>query len=74
MPSYSGTFRGLFLVAGKTHLNRVGTRGIGTFDAAAALRQETFVLGPIEWIEIDSSGSAPETLMRASAVLGPRDG
>ena len=65
-------FRGLFLVADlQTRLNRVGTRGLDASDAnaAVALQQELFALGSIEWIEIDASGSLPETLERARAAI-----
>jgi uncharacterized protein len=65
-------FRGLFLVADlQTRLNRVGTRGLDASDAnaAVALQQESFALGSIEWIEIDASGSLPQTLERARAVI-----
>ena len=68
----SVAFRGLFLVADlQTRLNRVGTRGLDASDAnaAVALQQESFALGRIEWIEIDASGSLPETLERARAVI-----
>ena len=37
--------------------------------AAVALEQETFALGAMEWIEIDASGSLPETLERARAAI-----
>ena len=65
-------FRGLFLVADlQTRLNRVGTRGLDASDAnaAVALQQETFALGRIEWIEIDASGSLPQTLERVRAAI-----
>ena len=65
-------FRGLFLIADlQTRLNRVGTRGLDASDAnaAVALQQESFAVGRIGWIEIDASGSLPETLERARAAL-----
>ena len=65
-------FRGLFLVADlETRLHRVGTRRLDASDATAAvaLQQESFALGAMEWIEIDASGSLPETLERARAAI-----
>ena len=70
--SANTAFRGLFLVADlQTRLNRVGTRGLDASDAnaAVALQQESFALGRIEWIEIDASGSLPQTLERARAAI-----
>ena len=70
--SANAAFRGLFLVADlQTRLNRVGTRGLDASDAnaAVALQQESFALGSIEWIEIDASGSLPQTLERARAAI-----
>jgi hypothetical protein len=65
-------FRGLFLVADlQARIARVGTRGLDASDAnaAVALQQETYALGRIEWIEIDASGSLPETLAHARAAI-----
>ena len=66
-------FRGLFLVADiQTRLDRVGTRDLDASDAnaAVAVQQESFALGRIAWIEIDASGSLPQTLERARAAIG----
>ena len=65
-------FRGLFLVADlQTRLNRVGMRGLDASDAnaAVAVQQESYALGNIDWIEIDASGSLPETLEHARAAI-----
>ena len=70
--STGSAFRGLFLVADiQTRINRVGTRGLDASDAnaAVALQQESFALGRIEWVEIDASGSLPETLERSRAAI-----
>ena len=70
--STDSAFRGLFLVADlQTRINRVGTRGLDASDAnaAVALQQESFALGRIEWVEIDASGSLPETLERSRAAI-----
>ncbi len=55
----------------QTRINRVGTRGLDASDAnaAVALQQESFALGRIEWVEIDASGSLPETLERSRAAI-----
>jgi predicted kinase len=70
--SAHAAFCGLFLVADlQTRLNRVGTRGLDASDAnaAVAVQQESYVLGSIEWTEIDASGSLPEALERARAAI-----
>jgi aminoglycoside phosphotransferase family enzyme/predicted kinase len=70
--SAGAAFRGLFLEADlETRLHRVGTRRLDASDATAAvaLQQESFALGTMEWIEIDASGSLPETLERARAAI-----
>jgi aminoglycoside phosphotransferase family enzyme/predicted kinase len=70
--SAKSAFRGLFLVADiQTRLDRVGARGLDASDAnaAVALQQESFALGRMAWTEIDASGSLPETLERARAVI-----
>jgi aminoglycoside phosphotransferase family enzyme/predicted kinase len=68
-------FKGLFLIADlQTRLNRVGRRGLDASDADArvALQQEAFDLGPIEWSEIDASGSLPKILERARDAIAER--
>ena len=73
--SADAAFRGLFLIADmQTRLDRVGARGLDASDAsdanaAVAVQQESFALGRIEWIEIDASGSLPQTLERARAAI-----
>jgi predicted kinase len=65
-------FRGLFLVADlQTRIDRVGSRGHDASDATAnvARQQESFALGPIEWTEIDASGSPETTLKRARLAI-----
>ena len=65
-------FRGLFLVADlQTRIDRVGSRGLDASDATAdvALQQESFALGPIEWTEIDASGSPEEMLELARVAI-----
>jgi aminoglycoside phosphotransferase family enzyme/predicted kinase len=66
-------FRGLFLTADlETRLARVGQRVLDASDADAAVvrQQESYRLGPVDWIEIDASGTPNQTLQRARAALG----
>jgi hypothetical protein len=63
---------GLFLTASpELRLARVGTRLHDASDAedAVARAQERYDLGPINWTQIDASGTVEETLVRAQAVL-----
>jgi len=73
--SHGAAFHGLFLDADlKTRLARVGTRirDASDADASVARSQETFDLGPIAWTQIDASGAANDTLMRARSALKGR--
>jgi uncharacterized protein len=66
-------FRGLFLVADlATRLSRVGTRTGDASDAdgTIARAQEHYDLGPIDWRQIDASGSPDDTLRLVRAALG----
>jgi hypothetical protein len=63
----------LFLTADlATRLARVGQRVLDASDADAAVvrQQESYRLGPVDWIEIDASGTPNQTLQRARAALG----
>jgi uncharacterized protein len=63
---------GLFLTASaEIRLARVGTRLHDASDAedAVARAQERYDLGPIDWTQIDASGTVEETLVRAQAAL-----
>jgi len=65
-------FYGLFLAATlATRLARVGARTADASDADAAVakRQESYALGPLDWIAIDASGTPAQTLARAEAAL-----
>jgi uncharacterized protein len=64
--------RGLFLTADlATRLARVGTRTRDASDAdeKVARTQETYDLGPLDWTQIDASGTPEHTLSRALAAL-----
>jgi aminoglycoside phosphotransferase family enzyme/predicted kinase len=64
--------QGLFLTADlETRLKRVGGRAGDASDAdrAVALAQERYELGPMDWQEVDASGSPESTLKRAKAAL-----
>ena len=70
------SFRGLFLTAdSETRIARVGARvgDASDADADVAREQAGYDLGTIDWIEIDASGTAEETLARARAALGIPD-
>jgi aminoglycoside phosphotransferase family enzyme/predicted kinase len=61
-------FHGLFLVADlATRIARVGRRAgdASDADAAVAARQERYPLGPLDWSEVDASGTPAQTLVRA---------
>jgi hypothetical protein len=66
-------FHGLFLEAPlATRLARVGSRNrdASDADAAVALAQESYDLGPLAWARIDAAGSLDETLRQARSQLG----
>ena len=66
-------FEGLWLMAPLETLEaRVGARLGDASDATPAVvrRQVTFETGPIDWIQIDASGSAEASLSMALAALG----
>jgi aminoglycoside phosphotransferase family enzyme/predicted kinase len=64
--------RGLFLTADlATRLARVGARVHDASDAdeKVARTQESYDLGPLDWTQIDASGTPEDTLSRALAAL-----
>jgi aminoglycoside phosphotransferase family enzyme/predicted kinase len=66
-------FHGLFLEAPlATRLARVGARSrdASDADAAVALAQESYDLGPLAWTRIDAAGSLDDTLRQARSHLG----
>jgi hypothetical protein len=68
-------FVGLFLTADlATRLARIEQRQGDASDATrdVAMKQETFAIGAVEWHAIDASGTAADTLRRASAFLPVR--
>ncbi len=69
-------FTGLMLMADvETRIARVSrrTNDASDADAAIALRQEQYELGPIDWIIIDANGAPDETLARARKALDEID-
>jgi len=63
---------GLFLIADiDTRVGRVGARArdASDADAAVARTQERYQLGPLDWAQIDASGTPETTLARAKAAL-----
>lgn len=65
-------FHGLFLSADlETRIARVGARVADASDADAevARQQEHYQLGPLDWRDVDASGSPDETLQRARRIL-----
>jgi hypothetical protein len=63
---------GLFLTANlETRIARVGGRAKDASDAgpSVARAQESYDLGPLEWAEIDASGTPLDTLKRAKIAL-----
>jgi predicted kinase len=68
-----GAFHGLFLTADlATRLARLGRRAgdASDADAAVALAQEQYDLGTMDWVKVDASDDAAETLRRVKTVLG----
>jgi hypothetical protein len=66
-------FRGLFLTADLSlRVARVGKRTDDASDAdeKIARAQEAYDLGPLDWQEIDASGTPAQTLARAKTALG----
>ncbi len=66
-------FLGLFLTADlATRIARVGGRKNDASDADAkiARAQEQYDLGPLDWHEVDASGTPDESLARAKKALG----
>jgi uncharacterized protein len=65
-------FQGLFLTADlETRLLRLRTRArdASDADAAVAQRQESYVLGDLNWAEVDASGSREDTLRNAKRAV-----
>ena len=63
---------GLFLTADRAvRVARIGQRRNDASDATAAIaiRQESMLLGPVEWPAIDAGGSPEQTLARACSRL-----
>jgi aminoglycoside phosphotransferase family enzyme len=66
-------FRGLFLTAALTvRQQRVGARTADASDADArvAALQEDYDIGPLDWTEVDASGTPAETLRLALSAWG----
>jgi hypothetical protein len=64
--------RGLFLIADlATRLARVGgrTRDASDADEKVTRAQESYDLGPLDWTQIDASGTLEDTLSRALPAL-----
>ena len=69
----NAAFHGLFLTAPLAiRVARVGTRQGDASDADAriARAQEHYDLGPLNWGQVDASGTPDETFRRARAALG----
>jgi uncharacterized protein len=65
-------FHGLYLVADLAiRMTRVGKREKDASDADArvAQSQEDYDIGPLDWMEVDASGTPDETLARARDAL-----
>lgn len=66
-------FIGLFLATDlATRMNRVGHRKGDASDATPEIAQlqEKYIIGPVDWVVIDASGTAEQTLERGKASLG----
>jgi len=66
-------FVGIFLETDlQTRLNRVKSRvdDASDADATIAARQETILVGPMEWIRLDASGGLEETVTSALTIAG----
>jgi hypothetical protein len=65
-------FSGLFLTPDlATLLKRISVRGPDASDADATVArlQEEFDLGPLDWSEVDATGTPTETVARAVSIL-----
>jgi uncharacterized protein len=65
-------FIGLFLATDlATPMNRVGHRKGDASDAAPEIvqLQEKYIIGPVDWVVIDASGTAEQTLKFGKAGL-----
>ena len=65
-------FVGLFLTTDlETRTNRVDHRKDDASDATAEIAQlqENYIVGPVDWVVIDASGTAEQTLILAKASL-----
>lgn len=65
-------FVGLFLAADlTTRMNRVSHRKGDASDATSEIAQlqENYIIGPVDWVVIDASGTAEQTLKQGNAGL-----
>jgi uncharacterized protein len=66
-------FVGLFLATDPaTRMNRLGHRKGDASDATPEIAQlqEKYIIGPVDWVAIDASGPAKQTLKLGKAALG----